>query len=181
MLIIHILIEDFTQHTYIYNLTRRRIRLDTNETCQRYLYKIRNTKLVLEKGGGRRQIYLEREKKGTRRSKSVSLTARERNSQVQIAHKGARNEREVKGERERKRDGGRETGRNERRRERKPRGRLPVCASSCSCRQAGGVTTAQFVHSACGAGRPSNERSLLGRTPTDGSGARSRRERARGG
>lgn len=49
-----------------------------------------------------------------------------------------------------------------------------MCASSCSCRQAGGVTTAQFVHSACGkgAGRPSNERSLLGRTPTDGSGAR---------
>lgn len=115
MLIIHILIEDFTQHTYIYNLTRRRIRLDTNETCQRYLYKIRNTKLVLEKGGGRRQIYLEREgerekerKKRTRRSKSVSLTARERSSQVQIAHKGARNEREVKGERERKR--GRRTG-----------------------------------------------------------------------
>lgn len=113
----------------------------------------------------------EREKKGTRSSKSVSLTARERSSQVQIAHKGARNEREVKGERESV-DGGRETGRNERRRERKPRGRLPVCASSCSCRQAGGVTTAQFVHSACGAGRPSNERSLLGRTPTDGSGAR---------
>lgn len=107
MLIIHILIEDFTQHTHIYNLTRRRTRLDTNETCQRYLYKIRHTKLVLEEGGGRRQIYLEREgerekerKKGTIRSKSVSLTARERSSQVQIAHKGARNEREVKGERE---------------------------------------------------------------------------------
>lgn len=70
-------------------------------------------------------------------------------------------------------DGG-DRAERERRRERKPRGRLPVCASSCSCRQAGGVTTAQFVHSACGkgAGRPSNERSLLGRTPTDGSGAR---------
>lgn len=63
-----------------------------------------------------RQIYLEKEgergKSNERRSKSVSPTAREGDSRVQIAHRGARNEREVKGERESAMKGERQSGTN---------------------------------------------------------------------
>lgn len=74
-----------------------------------------------------------------------------------------------KRERDEKSGGQDETDEDIEGRENRERPRDYRCAatSSRSCRQ-GSVTTAQFVHSACGSvWGGSNERSLLGRAPSD--------------